>query len=199
MNVPTLLRAALLAAVALAVTPAADAQILDGTWFKVTARMKGQAVEEDGSTSPANAKGVFYVNFEENPIIEGEDGSIVYDVDVVAVLDGNAFLTDSTRMATIGADEQLMVGAELGNESDGVRWTTRVPGKESDPFLQMLFLAQVKVKRDKEGALKSARFKSVGGTVPYAVFGIGPTLRDAFGSVKLSGKLVKVEDLPFEV
>lgn len=180
--------------------PRADAQLLDNTWFKVRVSVAGTTVspEPELETGKLKAKGEFYVSITSG-LGGGDDGSTPYSFSVISELpDGNFVVSDSGMLATLGEGEQLMVGSELGDGAGGVRWSMRLP-KHEDLFLQLLFMAKLKIKLNAKDELKSARFKSFTGSVPFGVNGLGDGQSSFFGNARLSGKLVAAEDLPFEV
>ena len=197
MKIPQLLRLVLALALTVSLAPRAGAQMLDEVWFKVRYAAKGDLVSSELDTAKASVKGLVYVRFR-HLALKSEGDSTLYTFDVIRPTeDGNWVTSDSGSLTTLGDREQLMLGPTPVSDNDGTRWS--VAGFGQQGFLELLFQARMKIKLDKQGAFKAASFRSVGGLVPRGVLGGGDDSRDFFGSCRVRGTSVALEDLPFEV
>ncbi len=184
--------------------PTSSAQALDNLWFKVTASVKGGAAL-GGNVDNIKGKVVAYVFVTADKDMLAEGGGVAttpYDATVISEVEpDNWQLVDAFSFLTVGNDERVMVGPSLGGADDGISMVMELTSDpvptEGSPteFVRVVFTAKTKIKTDKEGAVKKASFKSLGGVVPNGI-SEGETL---FGGAKLTGKSVDPSKLPFDL
>jgi hypothetical protein len=176
-------------ALALLLAPRAPAQaeLLHDTWFKVKVRAKGVQVEDDGSLQQAASKSVHYIHFKA-PAAEGVD-VLAYDVWSETAPDAWAIVDDG-ELGVLGTgdllfnDWRIAFGLPDGNGLGGF-----VTGR-------------IKIKTKKVGDLKKAHVKTFGGETWIDGAPVGQSTVDGVhpfaGSLKITGKTVPVEKLPFD-
>ena len=184
---------------ALWLAPGAPAQALDGAWFKVTVAAKGFATVP-GLAQKIKGKVVCYMEVSTSDE-EGVDPGTLYDFilwcetadDVWAPYSFGSFFA-------VNESEEIMVGPEADAPptiNHGVRLDIGLPseveGGGAPERLLVDMVAQLNVKRDAEGALKSANFKSLGATLPEGL-SEGFTI---YGGAKVKGKTIDPSKLPF--
>ncbi len=179
----------------------ARSQALDDVWFKVTMKVNGGAITPSGDLEKAKGSVVAYmhVSLDESPAENtgGAEGfsATSYLFDVISETAPGVFQQSSTgSFLTTGPDELAMVGSLIGPNSCGIPIQVVVPDEDAT-ILNLLFVARLKLKFDKQDMLKSASFKSSGAMMPYGS-GDGDVL---VGGVKLKGKMIPEEKLPFDV
>jgi hypothetical protein len=167
---------------ALLLTPrlSAQADLLYDTWFKVKVQAKGVQVEDDESLSKATSKSVHYIHFLP-PEVEGGGAAVSYELWSETAPDSWE-IVDGGEIGLIGSGDLLFSDWGIGfGLFDGNGFGGYHTG-------------MIKVKTDKEGALKKARLKSFGGETTD-----GTLDGEHFfaGSLNVTGKTVPVEKLPF--
>jgi hypothetical protein len=193
-------------------SPNGNSQNLDGLWFKLTAKVKGRALEWDGKGTDvmeSKAKGtvVGYMLVQDitdlpeagEPPIPGA----VYVGNVLCEVDSNWTLVDTAFFRTIGADESVMTGPGFP-EDVGITLHLALDGGESEEgeekvgegsnYLRFIFTARSSIKTSKDGDVTKASFKSFAAAVPSG------QVDDSYlvGGAKLSGKSVDPSKLPFD-
>ncbi|MCB9897767.1 MAG: hypothetical protein H6825_07175 [Planctomycetes bacterium] len=178
----------LLALVVLA--PSASSQILDGAWFKVSVSAKGLGFSPEGETGKASGKFTVYMFVQaaggKAADISGDDYTFVLYGEV-----GDVWQIVSSGAFTTPVDRTAMVGDPV----EGITLDVPVPpsfGGGGDS-IAVHFVAKLKVKLDKQDALKKAAFKSLGGLIPSGTADGFPVV----GGAKVSGKTVDPTKLPF--
>ena len=154
----------------------ARAQSLDDTWFKVKATTKGVTIHEDGTIKPQAGAATQYVHL----AWEGENYQIqVWSevaVDVWELVKTTSSPVEAGNPHCVFTDVEITFAGEDGRWIAG--WLT----------------ACIYVKLDKQGHLKSANLKTLGGETTDGTL---DGTHDFRGSLKVTGKLVKPEKLPF--
>ncbi|MCB9897510.1 MAG: hypothetical protein H6825_05870 [Planctomycetes bacterium] len=180
--------------VLLLLVPRAAPQSLDGAWFKVQVHGSGMVLDADGSVSPSHGKLVAYVHV---------------DLLAVGVIDDATTFTYGYQVWTLGAQDEWIPSnsgifvtpscerAMSGDPAQGIVLQVAVPvvgdGIGLGSWLDVHFVAKLKVKLDKNGMLKKASFKSMGCLMPAGLI----DGRTAIGGGKVTGKTVPVSKLPF--
>jgi len=165
----------------LGVRAPAQAEILYGSWMKLKVQVKGMQVEDDGSLKKGSSKSVSYMQFLP---LEAEGGSgFGYNI----------------WSETSPGTWEIVDGGEYGGPGDPdllcIDWFMGFTDAKG-AFYGGYMVCTIKIKTDKEGALKSATLKTLGGECTDAsldgehLFG---------GSIKVSGKTVPESKLPFSV
>ena len=179
-------------------TPAPRAQALDGTWFKVTLNLRGGA--GDGSElSNAKAKVLAYVFMQPSAPADGGLATQGYQGAVWSEVTPGAWSQVSImEFTTLGADEAGMVGPTSGADDAGVEIVAALTSTGGDgpvDFVSVHFTARLKIKLDKEGALKKASFKSFGAVLPEGFDGS----TYLFGGGTVKGQSIDPSKLPFSI
>ena len=209
----------LVASLAILTTFATDtsAQLLEGQWFKLNVSSKGVALGtegpvEGGAFTPvdkAKMKFTMYMflqTFEPEGGAEGIVG-VAYDVimfyeqspgnwqQVSLGDEGGGGPVLDTQIILTGENERFMQPAVL-RFLDNDSTVSPFEGGGSLVGFDGYWSAEFKVKLDKEGALKSASIKSLGGTVVEGGVEDG---RDYGGGFTVKGKLIPPSKLPFKL
>ncbi len=190
---------ALLALLLLA--PASAAQALDGLWFKMTVAAKGAGVDQvSGDVGKIKGKVVAYM-FVQLDELEPEGGASVvpYRATVYGETSPDNWTPSEVGVffLSVGADETLLTGPLLGSSVIEIEIPLEEPEIEggASEALRVGFTAKAKVKRDKEGAVKSVSFTSYGAVIP----GGSSEGEDLYGGAKVKAKSVDPSKLPFGV
>ena len=181
-----ILRCLLVVVAAAALARGAAAQELVGTWFKLTVKASGYSVDPVAETTKkAKVKVVAYLQLTTVPA----DGSSLpgdpygfelwceTSPDVWEVVDSS-----SVTLETVDGINYFLTDFDLAS--------VNVAGQAIDGYCTDL----IKVKRDKEGNIKSASYKTLGGEALDGTTNGDDSLR---GGQTRSGKMVPVEKLPF--
>jgi hypothetical protein len=179
--------------------PSSHGQRLDDTWFKLTVNVNGIAVTSSSDVAKAKGKFVAYMDVRESLVgaPEGFTG-FIYDFTIWSeVLDDVWVPFSIGSFFTVGPDELAMIGPGPGPDNVGVRMIFGLPGAGAEgggDNLTVDAIMSLKIKTDKQGALKGANLKSLGAVVPEGI-SEGELL---FGGAKIKGKLLDVSKLPFD-
>jgi hypothetical protein len=154
----------------------ASAQVLDGTWFKVKVTAKGWAIDtSDGTAHAATHVQTVYVSLLEL--------GIGYSAQFYTQQDGEWVGGPSIELGTTGAGELFVVNQPL---------TIPGPGGSS---LDLSATLRLIFKFNGNGELTKATIKTLAGELKGSSTLNGEDL--FIGSVKLTGKLVQPQSLPF--
>ena len=167
---------ALPALLLLGLATTAQAQALDDTWFKVKATTKGVTIHEDGTIKQQEGASTHYVHLTWTDASYAMQVWSEVDKDVWQLASSTGSQVEAGNPHCVFTDVEITFGGEEG------RW---VAG-----FLT----ACIYVKLDKQGHLKNATFKTLGGE---AVDGTLDGEHEYRGSLRVTGKLAKPEQLPF--
>jgi len=178
----------------------ARAQALDDVWFKVTLNVNAGALTTGGDLEKAKGKVTAYLRVVPavGAIAGGDEGALPtvgYDFESFCEVDPGVWeSTGVGSFLTAGSNEDAMIGTDLSPDSCGIPLVVRVPDEDSSE-LNVLFVARLKLKFDKQAQLKSAKFNSSGALISFGTGGEDLLV----GGVKLKGKLIPIEKLPFSL
>ncbi|MCB9897797.1 MAG: hypothetical protein H6825_07325 [Planctomycetes bacterium] len=169
--------------------PSVAAQHLDGQWFKVSVKAKGLASDPELGTSKAKGKFTVYLFVQSaDPPVFGGVSSFDYDFDVYSEVSDGVWQVVSSGSFSTPLDEKAM----YGDPDQGIAFDVAVPALGEVDTISVHFTASLKVKTDKEDALKSASFKSLGGLIPSGT----SAGEDVIGGATVSGKTIDPSKLP---
>ena len=169
---------------------AAQAQILDDTWFQLKVTGKGYLVDNaTGEAAKESFKAVVYLHLEfDEPDAVAELGggppSQSYQYQIWSEIDGEWTMTDGGGLTLFGTDERLFFADQYWEYFTGE--VAYFGGYHAGEFSQKL---------DKEGGLKKSGFKSLGAEL---IEGTETGAETAVGGYKSKGKQVSMEKLPFD-
>jgi hypothetical protein len=158
---------------------------LDGLWFKATFKAKGVGVNAgSGQIFPGSVSMPAYVElvFDE-PIADGTPATTHYKFDI--------WVADQVgTYSKVSSGESDVV---VGTGSEYIAPDVNVFPSDGSNSLSIRATLVLHVKRDKNGVVTSAKLSTLGGEV-YAGIVDGFF---SYGGVKLTGKSVAVDKLPF--
>jgi hypothetical protein len=171
---------------ALAPPPVAVDASLDGLWFKLSVKCKGRVLATDGSKlSKGSAAAAAYMHLMLAPFdtTDGEAPSVDYVYDVWSESSPETW-TDET------SDQIPFVLTPVDDYiAPNAFFTAKGPGA----VLQVQTTLLIHVKRDKQGAVKSAKLSTLGGNEPNGANDDG----FLYGDAKVTGKTIDATELPF--
>jgi len=159
-----------IALIVLFTTSFAFSQALDGLWFQAKSTYKGYTVDAGGLLTKASGKLVNYINFTWET-----DGS---NYNIVFYDEAGNMITSTTKVA-IGANEEIIedLGGILGDATQNI-YTHLTP--------------LIKIKRGREGPLKSVTITSMG----CEVYGGGIDGNDFYGGCTMKAKSIEAPPFP---
>jgi hypothetical protein len=175
---------------AVAPTPAEGVllPLLNDTWWKLKLVAKGFEVDlEDGLATQANYQTIAYMR-----LVAIEGGPVpVYTYEMYTETGpdqwtfeyGDSFFTDGlAENGTQALAVNTFLGFDLLTLGIGVNFTGKLT-----------------IKLDKLGALKSGKLKTLAGELTDSTLQAGKVSPPFYGSAKVTGTLIDVDDLPFEL
>jgi hypothetical protein len=173
--------------------------ILNDTWWKLKVSCKGYTVHNlSGATEKETLKFTAYMQLLANKFDVGDGGGGGFPLYTYSMWledsDGIWLPSYSNTLYVTGTsdegDETLSVNSFIGF----IRSSFQVASSHSGRFT---------IKKDSEGVLKSAKFKTIGSElidsviVPEVILLGDPVMLDLYGEMTISGSTVDVEKLPF--
>jgi hypothetical protein len=166
--------------------------ILDGTWWKLNVKAKGYTVDpETGAAAPGSFSTTAYMYLSANLPADGGGGTPAYNYAMYTETApglfsneyGDTFLVDGLDA---NSHHALTVNTFMGFDTVAQAVAANHTGK-------------LTIKVDGEGALKSAKLKTLAGEVADSTLDTSVPGSRFHGSLKITGKTIDPEDLPFEL
>jgi hypothetical protein len=158
---------------------------LDGLWFKVTVKAKGRAVLFDGTHfQKASASVAAFVHLVlDESAADGEATTTTYAYEVWTENEPDAWnIVGSADVDVVVTDKDQYILPDV---------TALLADGQTVLVVRSTLL--IKLKHDKQGALKSAKLATLGGETTFG----GTSAGFFYGDANFAGKTVDEADLPF--